>query len=157
VRRLALLLPGVLLGVTVACTVDEVVGSNVRADGGTDAGTPICPSSGPGTCDPVCGDQICRTGCTDIHDCETSGCSGSTCTFRCERGTQACSPGCDPGACSISCIPSGENYDCTVSCNPLQTCAVECRGGTCTVACGNLTPATTCDAGVYSCTGACPP
>ena len=147
-KAAGLLVAALVLGLAMACTVDEVVGSNV------DAGTAICSGTGS-TCDPVCGAQLCRAGCSELSDCVTS-CSGTSCSFSCERSGQTCSPTCDPGPCQLSCVPNGELVDCTVSCNPLQSCAVDCRGGQCTVACGDLKPATTCDAGVYSCSGSCP-
>lgn len=153
-RAAAVVLTALVLGLAVACTVDEVVGSN----GVTDGGTAVCPGTSPGICDPapVCGGQICRVSCTDLQDCVTT-CSGTSCTFQCERSVQTCTPSCDPGACSMSCVPNGEQIVCTLSCNPQQTCAADCHNGTCTVACGDLKPATTCDGGVYSCSGSCPP
>ena len=55
-------------------TVDEVIGSNVLHDGGTDgggdAGTPICPGTGA-DCNPVCGSQLCHIGCTGLRNCVT--------------------------------------------------------------------------------------
>jgi hypothetical protein len=58
----------------------------------------------------------------------------------------------------MQCTPTApETVDCQMSCEPLETCAADCHGGTCTVACGNLEPATACDGGVYSCSGTCPP
>ena len=132
------------------CTVDELVGSSV-----TDAGTPLCPGTGA-TCDAVCGAQLCNAGCAGLHDCVTS-CSGTTCSFTCERADQACTPSCDPGPCRMDCVTSGEQVQCTMVCNPLQACAADCHDGRCTVACGDLKPATGCDAGVYSCSGTCPP
>ena len=92
------------LALAMACTVDELVGSNVLSDGGNsadggnpvDAGTPICPGTGP-DCSPVCGDQVCNSGCTDLRDCVIS-CSGTSCSFRCEHSgsdlhARAASPG----------------------------------------------------------------
>jgi hypothetical protein len=147
-----------------ACTVDEVIGSNARVDGGSDGGppfdggTPICPGTGI-DCTPVCGDQVCHVGCTGIHDCLIT-CSGTSCSFHCERpGGLTCTPTCAPAVpCTMHCTPAGEEgIDCVMDCNPLQTCAADCHGGTCTVACGQLEPATACDGGVYSCSGTCPP
>jgi hypothetical protein len=159
VRRAAAILSSLALGLALACTVDQVVGSNVATDGGTDggpdAGTPICPGS-DATCDPVCGSQICQAGCTGIHDCIVN-CSGTSCSFSCERDALTCSPTCDPGPCQMSCVNNGEQVDCTMDCNPAQTCKADCHNGLCTVACGELSPATICDAGVYSCSGSCPP
>jgi hypothetical protein len=151
---------GLALGA--ACTVDELVGSNSLADGGSDGGfdggTPICPGT-DGTCTPTCGDQVCHAGCTGIHDCLIS-CSGTSCSFHCERPEGlTCSPTCAPAApCTMQCTPAGEEaIDCVMQCEPLQTCAADCHNGTCTVACGQLEPATACDGGVYSCSGTCPP
>lgn len=152
------------LALAVACTVDELVGSNALSDGGNstdggnpfDAGTPICPGTGP-DCSPVCGDQVCHSGCTDLRDCAIS-CSGTSCSFQCEHSGPSCTPSCDPGPCTLTCTSSGEeSLNCSVSCEPLQTCAADCHGGTCVVACGHLEPATACGAGVYSCSGNCPP
>ena len=150
-----------------ACTVDEVLGSNALADGGSDggtssdgghpfdAGTPICPGTGP-DCSPVCGDQVCHSGCREARDCTVS-CSGTTCSFQCEISGGICTPSCEPGPCTMNCTPSGEFVDCVMSCEPPQSCAADCHGGTCTVACGHLEPATSCGAGVYSCSDSCPP
>jgi len=150
-----------------ACTVDELVGSNAVTDGGGDggissdgghpfdAGTPVCPGTGP-DCVPVCGNQVCHSGCREVRDCAIS-CSGTSCSFQCEV-TGTCDPSCEPGPCTMSCRPDGgETFDCVMSCEPQQACAADCHGGTCTVACGDLQPATSCGAGVYSCSGSCPP
>jgi hypothetical protein len=151
VRAGAAALATAVLTLGMACTVDEVVGSSVVFDGGT----PICPGTAPGCTDPVCGSQVCHVGCTGLTDCLTS-CSGTSCSFTCERQGLTCTPSCDPGPCTLTCTPNGEQLDCTVSCNPLQSRAADCHQGTCTVACGQLQPATACDAGVYSCSGSCP-
>jgi len=162
VRARAALVAAAVLGLAMACTVDEVVGANVGldggADGGPDAGTPICPgtddSCGSGR---VCGSQLCDPGCTGLQDC-TVNCSGTSCSFSCERSGQTCTPVCAPDVpCQMHCATNGERVDCTMDCSPAQTCAADCHGGTCKVACGQLVPATACDAGVYSCSGTCPP
>jgi hypothetical protein len=161
--RAAWLLSALGLALAVGCTVDALVGSNALgdagtdggSDAGTDAGTPICPGTGP-DCQPVCGAQICNAGCTGLEECAIS-CSGTSCSFSCERNAQACNPTCDPGPCRMDCFPAGEGISCTMTCTPPQTCAADCHNGSCTVACGDLEPATTCDAGVYSCSGTCPP
>lgn len=153
-----------VLALAMACTVDELVGSNVLSDGGNsadggnpvDAGTPICPGTGP-DCSPVCGDQVCNSGCTDLRDCVIS-CSGTSCSFGCEHSGPTCTPSCEPGPCTLHCTSSGEGpLNCSVACEPPQPCAVDCHGGTCVVACGHLEPATACGASVYSCSGSCPP
>ncbi len=149
-RPAAVLVPGLLLGLALACTVDEVVGSNATA---ADGGTAVCPGTGSG-CDPVCGSQACSLSCTDLQDCVTS-CSGTSCSFSCERGGQTCTPSCATGPCQLSCTPNGELLDCTTSCNPQQTCVADCHDGGCRVVCGDIRPATTCDGGVYSCSGSC--
>ena len=152
------------LALALACTVDELVGSNSVADGGHDGGppfdggTPICPGTGA-DCSPTCGDQVCRAGCTGLHDCVIS-CSGTSCSFQCQHPEGvSCVPSCAPAQpCTMNCTPVGEEeVDCVMDCAPLQTCAADCHGGTCTVACGQLEPATVCDGGVYSCSGTCPP
>ena len=155
------------LVLAMACTVDELVGSNALADGGSDGGsdggppfdggTPICPGTGS-DCTQTCGDQVCHAGCTGLQDCLIT-CSGTTCSFHCEKPEgQTCTPSCEPGPCSMQCTPSGpEGVDCQMTCEPLQACAADCHGGTCKVACGQLEPATACDGGVYSCSGICPP
>ena len=160
--RTGALLAASALALAMGCTVDQIVGSDALSDGGHstdggfDAGTPICPGTGT-DCSPVCGDQICRSGCTDLHDCAIS-CSGTSCSFQCEHSGPACTASCEPGPCTLNCTSSGEeSVNCSVSCDPLQTCAVDCHGGTCVVACGNLQPATQCGPGVYSCSGSCPP
>ena len=156
-----------VLALAMACTVDELVGSNALADGGSDGGldggppfdggTPICPGTGS-SCTQTCGDQVCHVGCTGLHDCSIT-CSGTSCSFSCERPEGlTCAPSCEPGPCSMQCTPSGsEGVDCQMTCEPLQECAADCHGDTCTVACGHLDPATVCDGGVYSCSGTCPP
>ena len=144
------------LALAMACTVDEIVGSNALSDGGFDGGTPICPGTGA-DCSPVCGEQVCHSGCTDLHDC-VIGCSGTSCSFQCEHSGPVCTPSCEPGPCTLNCTSSGEeSVACSVTCDPLQACAADCHGGTCVIACGNLEPATRCDAGVYSCSDRCPP
>ena len=172
-RRGAVLVAGVALALGLACTVDELVGSNLVTDGGSgdggpggggrdggdhgdhDGGTPVCPGTGA-DCTPVCGSQTCHVGCSELTDCVTS-CSGTSCSFTCEAH-QTCSPSCEPGPCTLSCVPGiGETIQCSMSCNPAQTCLADCHGGTCTVACGQIDPAVRCDAGVYSCSGACGP
>jgi len=170
--RAGAILSACALVLAISCTVDELVGSNAVADGGSDggkpdggkpdggpfdAGNPICPGTGL-DCNPVCGDQLCHSGCTGVHDCVIT-CSGTSCSFQCERPEgMSCSPSCEPGPCTMSCVPTGvEQVQCTMNCSPLQTCAADCHGGTCTVACGQLVPATVCDAGVYSCSESCPP
>jgi hypothetical protein len=155
--RLALLLVApAVLGLALACTVDEVVGSTSLADAGFDAGSPICPGTGVG-CDPVCGAQLCRAGCSGLSDCVIT-CSGTSCSFECDRPEGlTCTPTCEPGPCTMSCTPTGEeSISCTMNCSPPQICAADCHGGTCKVACGQLEPATICDAGVYSCSDRCP-
>ena len=147
----AAVLATAILALGMACTVDEVVGSNSVFD----AGTPICPGTGSG-CSPVCGSQVCHVGCAGLTDCLTS-CSGDSCSFSCEGQGQTCTPSCEPGPCTLSCTPNGEQIDCTVTCSPVQSCAADCHQGTCTVACGQLQAATICDGGVYSCSGGCPP
>ena len=151
-----------VLALAMACTVDEVVGSNALSDGGNpdggnpDGGTPICPGTGA-DCSPVCGEQVCHSGCTDLRDCSIE-CSGTSCSFRCEHSGPDCTPSCEPGPCTLHCDSSGpESLNCSVTCNPSQTCAVDCHGETCVVACGNLELATRCDAGVYVCSDRCPP
>jgi hypothetical protein len=159
--RAGAVLSACALALALACTVDEIVGSNALSDGGPDGGhpdggTPICPGTGD-DCSPVCGEQICHSGCTDLHDCVIE-CAGTSCGFRCEHSGPACTTSCEPGPCALQCGSSGpESLNCSVTCDPLQTCAVDCHGGTCVVACGNLEPATRCDAGVYSCSDRCPP
>ena len=161
--RAASLLSALGLALAVGCTVDELVGSNVLGDAGTDggtdagtdAGTPICPGE-ESSCSPVCGAQICNAGCTGLQDCVIN-CSGTSCSFTCERTAQTCTPTCDPGPCRMDCSAAGEQVHCTMTCSPPQTCAADCHNGACTVACGDLRPAATCDAGVYSCSGSCPP
>lgn len=152
------------LGLAMACTVDAVIGSDALSDGGNstdggnpfDGGTAICPGTGA-DCSPVCGEQICHSGCTDLRDCVIE-CSGTSCSFQCEHSGPACTPSCEPGPCVLHCGSSGpESLNCSVSCDPPQGCAVDCHGETCVVACGNLEPATRCDAGVYSCSESCPP
>lgn len=162
-RRGGVLFAACVLVLSLACTVDELVGSNALADGGSDGGpfdggTPICPGTGA-DCTPVCGEQVCHAGCTGIHDCVIT-CAGTSCSFSCQRPEGlTCAPSCDPATpCTMSCTPAGEEaIDCVMDCNPQQTCAADCHGGTCTVACGQLEPATACDGGVYSCSGSCPP
>lgn len=145
-----MLLPALAVALAMACTVDEVVGSNATADGGT----AICPGTGP-SCDPVCGAQLCRAGCSQLHDC-VGACSGTSCSFSCEGAGQTCNATCDPGPCRIDCPVTGETVTCTVSCSPAQDCRADCHGGACSVVCGAIRPAATCDAGVYSCSGSCP-
>ena len=163
-RRHAVLLAGAALILGLACTVDSVVGSNAvldgggdgGPDGGNDAGTPICPGTGV-DCNPVCGSQICRIGCSGLSNCVTQ-CGGDAgCSLSCKRPEgSTCTPSCDPGPCTMSCTPVGEEgLQCNMSCNPEETCLADCHGGTCTVACGELEPAFRCDAGVYSCSEAC--
>ncbi|MGZ3479790.1 MAG: hypothetical protein ACXU81_05540 [Myxococcaceae bacterium] len=139
-----------VLALSVGCTVDALVGSNVA-----DGGTAICPGTAA-TCDPVCGAQLCNPGCTGLRDCVTS-CTGTSCSFTCERSDQTCNPSCDPGPCRMDCAVAEEQVQCTMVCNPVQTCAADCHDGRCTVACGDLEPATPCGAGVYICSGTCPP
>jgi len=162
--RAGAILAACTLALAMACTVDELVGSNALSDGGDsgdggdsfDAGTPICPGTGA-DCTRVCGDQVCNSGCTDLRDCVIE-CSGTSCSFRCEHSGPVCQPSCEPGPCALHCTSSGpESLNCSVSCEPLQMCAADCHGGTCVVACGNLEPATQCGPGVYSCSGSCPP
>jgi len=168
VRVSAFIGPALVLGLGLACTVDEVVGSSLTtgdagSDAGLDAGTPVCPGTDEFSCNnPVCGAQFCDTGCTALSDC-TVNCpedAGASCSFSCERNGPMCAPACTAGACQLNCAGNGERLDCSMTCNPLQSCAVDCRRGQCTVACGDsLPPATVCDrdAGVYSCSGTCPP
>lgn len=148
------------LALTLACTVDELVGSNSFTDGGSqfDGGTPICPGT-TADCTPTCGDQVCHVGCSGLHNCVIS-CSGTSCSFQCQRPEgSTCTPSCAPQQpCTMDCTAVGEDgLSCVMSCQPLQTCEADCHGATCTVACGQLEPATACDGGVYSCSGACPP
>ena len=170
-RRLAVAVSALTVGFVLACTVDRVVGENATLDGGpdggpdsgtdggpgpTDGGTPICPGS-EATCDPICGTQTCSSGCTALSDCVIN-CSGTSCSFTCERNSPSCSPAtCDPGPCQIDCTNVAETVNCSMTCNPAQTCKADCHNGKCTVACGQLTPATVCDAGVYTCSESCPP
>ena len=63
--RAGAILSACALVLAISCTVDELVGSNAVADGGSDggkpdggpfdAGNPICPGTGL-DCNPVCGD-----------------------------------------------------------------------------------------------------
>jgi len=154
-RLARLLLPALGLGLGMACTVDELVGSSSITDGGT----PICRGEGPGPCDAVCGAQHCRTSCTGVADCDVH-CDGGDCVLSCEAQAQSCSSTCDPGPCQGGpCVQAGEDMRCPVSCNPEQACAFDCHGGSCTLVCGDVRQAAVCDAdaGVYSCSGSCPP
>ncbi len=40
---------------------------------------------------------------------------------------------------------------------PNRPCLADCHGGGCTIACGEIKPAIAYDAGVYGCSGTCPP
>jgi hypothetical protein len=165
VRRMAVAVSAVTVGLALACTIDRVVGENVTTDGGpdggpdggTDAGTPVCPGTASDACQPICGTQTCHAGCIALSDCIID-CTGTSCSFTCERNSQSCSPTtCEPGPCWMDCADAGEAIHCNMNCNPAQTCKAGCHDGQCTVACGDLSPATSCDAGVYSCSGTCPP
>jgi len=139
VKRAALPLVLLALGLAVACTVDEVVGSN---------SSPPVPSLAclpdGGNC--VCGTDRCQVGCGASSSCHTEDCGGSHCGVECEGGGSACDGSCSPGTCTVSCGLDGR---CTVNCTAALDCRSKCGQGGSTIVCGHpVDVPAACDAGI---------